>query len=243
MRRPPRALAAPTTWADSAIAQRRATIGPTKRSRPSEQGCSGACAFDLERHLLSGRRSARSHPRQVTSPFGMKASIVPNTCRPPVAYSCCTPGRCPTTLTTATRCGTLWTAPRHSPAVQSSGPMSTRATAATTRKIPAALSSAPSSLSCAAALPLSPSSDTSKPKDTSAGATSRASPAMPPTSSSPPSGTTILSWFRELLRLLFGLALAHAQPSTSAQSGFLTVDWLAHAIQGTKRTQPGDGPP
>jgi hypothetical protein len=58
-----------------------------------------------------------------------------------VACSCCTPGRCPITPTTVTPCGTSLTAPRHSPAARSSGPMLTRDTAATTRKIPAASSS------------------------------------------------------------------------------------------------------
>ena len=100
--------------------------------------------------------------------FGVKASILTNTAGPPVACSCCTPGRYPITRTTVTPCGTLSTTPRHSPAVRSSGPMSTRDTAATTRKIPvasssparSAASSVSSSASCAAAPPSSPSSDT-----------------------------------------------------------------------------------
>ena len=66
-----------------------------------------------------------------------------------------------------TNCATSSTAPRHSPAVRSSGPMSTRDTAAMTRKIPvastspakSAASSVSSSASCAAAPPSSPSSD------------------------------------------------------------------------------------
>ncbi len=38
--------------------------------------------------------------------FGVKASIVTNNSRAPGACSCCTPGRCPTTLTTVTPCMT-----------------------------------------------------------------------------------------------------------------------------------------
>ena len=49
-----------------------------------------------------------------------------------------------------TPCGTSSTAPRHSPAVRSNGPMSTRDTAATTHKTPVASSSpARSAMSCA----------------------------------------------------------------------------------------------
>lgn len=86
----------------------------------------------------------------------------------PVACSCCTPGRCPITRMTATPCGTSSTVPRRSPDARSSGPMSTRDTAATTRKIPVAsssqarsvASSVSSSASCADVPPSSPSSDT-----------------------------------------------------------------------------------
>src|SRR6476619_7551829 len=67
--------------------------------------------------------------------FGVKASIVTNNRRArPVACSCCTPGRYPITRKTVTPCGTSSTAPRRSPAARSSGPMSTRASVATTHK-------------------------------------------------------------------------------------------------------------
>jgi IS5 family transposase len=100
--------------------------------------------------------------------FGVKASIVTNNRRAPGGSSCCTPGRYPITRTTVILCGTSSTAPRHSPAARSSAPMSTRDTAATTRKIPvaslsparSAASSVLSSANCAAAPPSSPSSDT-----------------------------------------------------------------------------------
>src|ERR1700722_821268 len=141
--------------------------------------------------------SAKARPPRLTSSASRPLSS-PTTAALPVACSCCTPGRCPITPMTVIPCATSLTAPRHSPAVRSSGPMSTRDTAATTRKIlvasssPArsAASSVSSSANCAAAQPSSPSSDTSRPKATSAAATSKAAPAMQPTSSSPPSTPT-----------------------------------------------------
>jgi transposase, IS5 family len=111
--------------------------------------------------------SARARPARLTSSASRPPSS-PTTAGLPAACSCCTPGRYPITRTTVTPCGTSLTAPRHSPAVRSSGPMSTRDTAATTRKIPgvsssparSAVSSVSSNASCAAAPASSPSSDT-----------------------------------------------------------------------------------
>src|SRR4051795_1276159 len=110
---------------------------------------------------------ARAKQPRLTSSVSKPLSS-PTTAVLPVACSCCTPGRCPITPTTVTPCGTSSTKPRRSPAVRSSGPMSTRDTAAMTHKIPAessslarsAASSVSSSASCAAAPPSNPSSDT-----------------------------------------------------------------------------------
>jgi transposase, IS5 family len=111
--------------------------------------------------------SARARPPRLTSSVSKPRSS-PTTAGPPVACSCCTPGRYPITRTTVTPCGTSLTAPRHSPAARSSAPTSTRDTAATTHKIPVAsssparsvASSVSSSANCAAAPPSNPSSDT-----------------------------------------------------------------------------------
>ena len=86
----------------------------------------------------------------------------------PAASSCCTPGRYPTTRTTATPCGTSLTAPRHSPAVRSSAAYVDKGYRGHDTKIPvasssparSAASSVSSSASCDAAPPSSPSSAT-----------------------------------------------------------------------------------
>jgi hypothetical protein len=100
--------------------------------------------------------------------FGVKASIVTNNCRAPGGLFVLHARALPDNPYDGHTCGTSSTEPRHSPAVRSSGPMSTRDTAVTTRKIPvgsssqarSAASSASSNVSCAAAPPSSPSSDT-----------------------------------------------------------------------------------
>ena len=76
-----------------------------------------------------GRRALRVRSEGLTSS--------PTTAGLPVACSCCTPGRCPITRTrSAIPCGTSLTVPKHTPAVRSNGPKSTRDTAATTRQSP-----------------------------------------------------------------------------------------------------------
>ncbi|MCS3694237.1 hypothetical protein ABIF07_007804 [Bradyrhizobium elkanii] len=111
--------------------------------------------------------SARAKQPRLTSSVSKPPSS-PTTAVLPVACSCCTPGRCPITPTTVIPCATSSTAPRHSPAARSSGPMPTRDIAATTHRTRAvsssparsAGSSVSSGASCAAAPPSNPSSDT-----------------------------------------------------------------------------------
>ncbi|SFN99479.1 hypothetical protein SAMN05216573_1446 [Bradyrhizobium sp. Rc3b] len=100
--------------------------------------------------------------------FDVKASVVTNNRRAPGGLFVQHASEMPDNPYDGTPCGTSSSAPRRSPAVRSSGPMSTRGTAATMRRIPVA-SSAParsagssvsSSASCAVALPSSPSSGT-----------------------------------------------------------------------------------
>jgi hypothetical protein len=80
--------------------------------------------------------------RRALHKFGVKASIVTNNRRALGGqFVLHARARCPIIRTTVTPRGTSLTAPRHSPAVRSSGLMSTRDTAATTRKIPVAFSS------------------------------------------------------------------------------------------------------
>jgi IS5 family transposase len=130
--------------------------------------------------------------------FGVKASIVTNNCRAPGGLFVLHASALPDNPYDGHTLRDSLTAPRHSRAVRSSGPMSTTGTAATTHKIPvasssparSAASSVSSSASCAAAPPSSPSSDTSRLKVTSDAAISKAAQETPPTSSSQPWATT-----------------------------------------------------
>jgi Transposase domain (DUF772) len=137
---------------------------PRRSARNNSASAAGSFILSM---LQRWSASAKARPPHLTSSASRPPSS-PTTAGLPVACSFCTPARCPITRTTVIPCGTSSTAPRNSPAVRSSGPMSTRDTAATTRKIPvvsssparSAASSVSSSASCAAAPPSSPSSDT-----------------------------------------------------------------------------------
>ena len=108
---------------------------------------------------------AKARPPRLTSSVSKPPSS-PTTAGLSGARSCCTPGRCPITRTTVTPCGTSLTAPRHSPAARSSVLMSQWIPRP--RRVPRRVfisgqkraSSVSSSVSCAAAPPSSPSSDT-----------------------------------------------------------------------------------
>src|SRR6266480_2726637 len=131
--------------------------GPRRSARSSSASAVGNFIPSTPRRWSA---SAKARPAHLTSSASRPLSS-PTTAVLPVACSCCTPGRCPITLTTVTPCATSSTAPRFSPAVRSSVPMSTKDTAAMTRRTRAAsssrakgaASSASSSASCGAAPP------------------------------------------------------------------------------------------
>ena len=107
-------------------------LGPPRRSARNSSASAAGFILSMPPKWSA---SARARPPRLTSSASRPPSS-PTTAGLPVACSCCMPGRCPITPTTATPCGTSLTAPRHLPAVRSSKPMLTRGTAATTRKNP-----------------------------------------------------------------------------------------------------------
>ncbi|MGY4403614.1 hypothetical protein ACVIYL_004417 [Bradyrhizobium sp. USDA 3315] len=163
--------------------------------------------------------SAGNQPRDTHDP---PVSIVNNSrggSRWPVR---CAPGRCSTTVTP---CGTQFTGLRRSPAGRSSGLMSTRATAAPTRKVVAASSPtnnaaslAPSNASCAVAPPSSPSPHLGNRR-------APVSSANVVLSAVGHNFRRILAWFRELLPLLLASFSVHTQLSSSAHPEMTTAAW------------------
>jgi IS5 family transposase len=140
-------------------------IRPSARARRSDP-LPAAAPARLASTPRRSSASARARPPRHTSSESRPPSR-PTTGRLPAARLYCTPGHCRTILMTVTPSATSSKTPRHSPAARSSAPMSTRGTAATTHKIPAAssspvrsaASSVSSSASSVAAPPSNPSSD------------------------------------------------------------------------------------
>ena len=93
--------------------------------------------------------SARARPARPTSSASRSRSSPP-TPAPRAVSSCCTPKHCPATRTTATPCATSSIKPRSSPDARSSGPMSTRGTAAMTPRTHAGSLSRDRSAACSA---------------------------------------------------------------------------------------------
>ncbi|MGY3034246.1 hypothetical protein ACVIIV_003416 [Bradyrhizobium sp. USDA 4354] len=131
-----------------------------------------------------------------------------------------------------TPCGTSSSVPRRSPAVRSRGPISTRGTAATMRRV--FISGQKRSIFGVIKRELRRRSviepiighmkAEGHPRPL---LPQRAAPATPPMSSSQPSATTssrILARLRELLGLFLELLMANARLSNTAQSGFLTQE-------------------